>query len=276
MKELLRFISRYSFLLFFIAFQFISLFLLFQYNDYQKASFINSANAVSGYFYAKASKVTDYINLKKVNHQLAAENSILHNQLVHAVQIPNSDIDSTYSGQYRVSLAKVINNSVNRQNNYITLQFGSNSGAMPENGVYCPSGLVGIIKNVSPNFSVVISLLNPDLRISAMIAKNGYYGSLVWDGIDYCYAMLKEIPNHVQVFPGDTIITSGYSAIFPKGILIGFVEEIMPASGENFYTLKIRFSTDFKNLQYVYVISNKLKDEQKKLEKQAGYGEGIH
>ena len=132
--------------------------------------------------------------------------------------------------------------------------------------VISTNGIVGIVKNVSNNFSTVISILNTSLRVSAKIKKNDYFGSLSWNGINYTKAQLDEIPFHVKISVGDTIITSGYSAIFPEGNLIGTISDFDVKQGGNFYSIPVNLSTDFKNLSYVYIISDFLKKEQINLE----------
>jgi rod shape-determining protein MreC len=159
----------------------------------------------------------------------------------------------------------VLNNSIFRQHNYITLDKGRSAGVKPEMGVISSEGIVGVVRGVSENFSSVISLLNSELSVSAKLKNSGYYGSFNWTGRDYRYGKLQDIPLHVDVSIGDTVITSGYSAIFPEGILVGFVEEYQEKGGR-FLELTVELSTDFKKLNNVYIVKNLLKEEQKELE----------
>jgi rod shape-determining protein MreC len=177
--------------------------------------------------------------------------------------------DTIYHQQYEYMPVKVINNSINRQNNYLTISKGSIQGLQPEMAVISSYGIVGVIKKTSGNFSSVISVLNINFKVSAKIKKNGYFGSLSWDGKDYTIANLNEIPLHVDILRGDTVITSGYSAIFPEGVLIGTILSFDKKSGNNFYDIKVKLSTDYKNLSVVYAIKNLFKNEQLKLESQA-------
>ena len=133
-------------------------------------------------------------------------------------------------------------------------------------GVICSDGIVGIVKDVSEHYSSVISFLHKDSRISARIKKNGYIGSMVWNGFDETIGELNDIAKHVNVSKGDTIITSSYSAIFPEGIMIGVVDEVNSTGGNNFQEIKVKLSTSFGKLTYVYIISNLFRDEQKALE----------
>ncbi len=268
MRGLLRLILKYHFFLLFIILESISFFLIIQNHYYQKAGFLNSANIVSGYIYAGVHSFTEYLSLKQANKELAIENVAIRNRLSRCIQKKPDKTTSKqlYHQHYVYIPARVINNSVNRQNNHLTLNKGSKYNIKPGMAVISANGIVGIVKNVSNNFSSVISVLNTNLRVSAKIKKNAYYGSLAWDGTDYSKALLNEIPFHVNISVGDTIITSGYSAIFPEGILIGTISEFDVKQGDNFYDISVNLSTNFKNLSYVYIIRNFLKKEQINLE----------
>jgi len=173
--------------------------------------------------------------------------------------------DTLHQQHYFYTSAKVINQTVNKQHNFLTLNKGSNVGIRPEMGVISADGVIGIVVNVSKKFSTVISLLNLDFRVSAKLAKNNYFGSLHWDGKDYRKVKLDEIPYHIDVNRGDTVITSGYSSIFPEGIVIGTVSN-SEVKGGNFYEIEVDLSVDFKSLAFVDVISNLHREEQKVLE----------
>ena len=175
-------------------------------------------------------------------------------------------VDTVHKQQYTFVTAKVINNSVNRRNNYLTLNKGGLQGIKPEMGVVCAEGIVGIIKDTSGHFSSVLSLLHKDARISAKVKKSGYIGSLVWDGYDFRHATLKDIALHVKLTRGDSIVTSSFSSIFPEGIMIGTVEDIETKEGDKFYSITVKLSTDFSNLSSVYIVENMLKGEQQSLE----------
>jgi rod shape-determining protein MreC len=214
--------------------------------------------------------VKEYVNLRKVNNDLALENSKLRSLLPSAYYIDTAGInnikDSLHHQQYSYITAKVINNSVNKRNNYLTLNIGGLQGIRPEMGVVCSEGIVGIVKDTSKHFCSVISFLHKDAKLSAKLKKSGYIGSLVWDGYDATVASLKDIALHVKLAKGDTIVTSSYSSIFPEDIMIGRVEDFQTKAGENFYDITIKLSTDFSKLSYVYVVNNLLKQEQESLE----------
>ena len=273
MKNLLHFIVRFHFTILFIVFEIFCLLLLVNYNNYQKSEFLNSSNAISGGIYQKVSSVTDYLSLAQTNEELNRENVRLRNLLHSSYKLTTDSsyvfIDTIYKQQYIYRTAKIINNSVNKQLNYITLNKGRIHGIEREMAVVTDNGVVGVVKSVSNNFSSVISVLNDRLRISAKLKGNNYHGSLTWDGIDYRKAMLRDIPFHVKITKGDTIVTSGFSAIFPEGLQLGVVDQVMTSSGSNFQNIKILLSNDFKNLSYVKVVGDLMKEERLKLEEEA-------
>jgi rod shape-determining protein MreC len=270
MRNLIQIILKYHFIFLFILLEAFSFFLLVQNNNYQKSSFINSSNRISGSVYESYNSVEQYISLKEVNEKLSKENAQFRNmhkesfvEYLDSFVKPN---DSTLKRKYEYLSAKVINNSVNKPNNFITLNKGSKHGIKPDMGVICNEGVVGVVKNVSENFSTVISLLNSNLKISAKIKQNGFFGSFYWDGWDAKYGKLNDIPIHAPLKRNDTIVTSGLSTIFPDGILVGHILSFRQDKGSNFYEIDVRLSTDVRSLQYVYVIKNLLRDEQLDLE----------
>ena len=250
----------------------VCLLLIVNNNNYHKTVFLNSNEAISGDIYNKVSTFSDYIRLSKINDQLSSENTSLHNLLFknYKSSIDSSSFykDTIFKQQYVYRSAKVINNSINKQRNYITLNKGRLQGIKPEMGVIANNSVVGIVKSVSDNYSTVISLLNSRLKISARIKKNNHHGSLYWDGKDYRRARLIEIPSHVNIKIGDTITTSSFSSIFPEGLLLGVADEILPATGGNFREVIVLLSNDFNQLSYVDVISDLLKNERVELEKE--------
>lgn len=272
MKNLLHFIVRFHFTILFVVIEIFCMLLLVSYNNYQKTEFLNSSNAVAGNLYEKVSSTTDYLALAETNEQLNRENTRLKNILAdsYKMSVDSSVLynDSIYQQQYIYRTAKIINNSVNKQLNYITLDKGSLNGIKPEMAVVTDKGVVGVIKSVSKNFSTAISLLNGRISVSAKIKKNDYFGSLTWDGKDYKTARLFEIPVHVPIQAGDTIVTSGFSSIFPEGMLLGTIQEVLPSSGGNFHEVIVTFTNDFKSLSYVKVVGDLMKAERTELEKE--------
>lgn len=272
MKNLLHFIVRFHFTILFIVFEIFCLLLLVNYNNYQKSQFLNSSNSISGGVYKKVSSVTDYLALARTNEELNRENVRLRNLLQSSYKLSTdssfSFTDTIYRQQYIYRNAKIINNSVNKQLNYITLDKGKIHGIKREMAVVTDNGVVGVVKSVSDNFSSVISLLNNRLRVSAKLKGNNYHGSLIWDGVDYRRALLKDIPFHVNIAKGDTVVTSGFSAIFPEGVKLGIVDEVLSSSGGNFQDVKVLLSNDFKSLSYVKVVGDLMKEERINLEEE--------
>ncbi len=272
MRSLFRFLLRNYFLMMFLALEFLSLVLIVSFNNYQRVAFFNSSNNLAGTVYERFSHLDDYFSLGRINARLAAENAALRKKLQERImlqeqiQTPKFRPDTVDTPKYIFTSAKVINNSTNKQFNYITLNKGSRQGIKPDMGIINEQGLVGVITNVSPNYSTGLSLLNLRLSIPAKITKNNCFGALVWDGEHYNTADLKEIPFHVMVNVGDTVVTSGYSTIFPEGIMIGTISRWENESGTNFYNIKVELSTDFKRLKYVEVVQNTKRNELIKLE----------
>ncbi len=270
MRNLFNFIAKNHFFLLFIALQAVAFIMLIQNNHYHRSFWINSANYVTGQLYLKYTNIGEYFFLKRINEQLAEENQNLINQTAYSFLKTDQDVfhfqDSVYRRQFTYLSARVINNSVNRRNNYLTLNKGSLHGIEPDMGIITSQGVIGIVKDVSPHFSSVLSLLHIDTRISAKILKNDHLGTVLWDKPNYRKVTMKHIPPHVDLQPGDTIITSGYSKIFPEGILIGTISDYNIKKGESFITVDIDLFEDFNNLNYVYVVKNIFGEEQEYLE----------
>ena len=270
MRSLFRFLLRNYFLMMFLALEAISLSLMVSFNNYQRVTFFNSSNNIVGDVYQRFSTMDDYFSLGRTNARLAAENASLRKQLqfriMNQVKYPINRPDTVDAPAYIFTSAKVINNSTNKQFNYITLNKGSRQGIKPDMGIISADGVVGVITNVSPNYSTGLSLLNKRFSISAKITNNNYSGSLVWDGEHYNMAELKEIPFHVIVNIGDSVVTSENSGIFPEGIMIGKITKFDVESGTNFYNIKVELSTNFKTLKYIEVVQNTKHAELKKLE----------
>jgi rod shape-determining protein MreC len=271
MRSLFRFIVRYHFFFLFLLVETFSVGILIQYNRYHRAGFINFTDDIQGFMFNHLGGIRKYTNLRKINQDLAAENNLLRNQLdQYNMLLSNNEIsrtDSLPGRLYTYTPATVVNNSVNKQYNFITLNKGEKHGVRQEMAVISPNGVVGVIYGASGHYSTVISLLNRDFRLSAKIRKNDYYGSLYWPGNDYQHATLGEIPYHVELEIGDTIVTSGYSSIFPEGLMVGVISDFQKAQS-NFYIIDVKLSVDFKRLTHVNIIRNLLIEEQADLENQ--------
>ena len=272
MRNLLRFIINNQFTLLFFIIEIISLSLVIRSNKYPQARYINFAQNLNGFVSKKISKFVQYFSLKEINAQLNAENDSLKNENERLKLLFNltkkqkiASVDTINKIRFVYLVAKIVNNSTDKQYNFITLDKGSFDGVKTELAVISPKGIIGKVVQVTDHYSLVMSVLNRNFKASAKIKKNNYFGSFEWDGINYRTATLNEIPLHVNIATGDTIITTGYSTIFPEGILVGFISNFS-VHGGSFYKINIRLSNDFKNLYYVYVVMNQLKEEQKLLE----------
>lgn len=271
MRNLLKILYTYHFLLLFIALEVISIIMLVQNNKYHSAAYAGKAKAISGSFYAAVNDFKEYLSLKEANKALALENAQLRNRLsnnFYAVDSTQKFVnDSIYKQLYRYQEAKVVNNTVNKQFNYITLNKGSNSGIKPDMAVIGPQGIVGFVTGVSENFANVMPLLHVDFAVSARLKKNNYLGSVVWEGKNYEYCTLKFIPQNVEINIGDTVITTGFTGSFPEGIMIGTVSGFNAKDG-NFYHIDVKISTVFKSLSYVSIVEDLMKDEVTNLKNQ--------
>ncbi|WP_163718384.1 rod shape-determining protein MreC [Mangrovibacterium lignilyticum] len=264
MRSLLRFLARNYFFLLFLLLEAVSISLTVNYNNFQRVKFFNSSNSFTASIYEQFNAITSFFSLQQTNAELAEENSRLRTQLEHYKQtfLPNDSIapvaetaDTTLS-QYDFIPAKVVNNSFTKQYNYITINKGSNDGIKIDMGIIGPGGVVGIVTSVSKHYSTGPTILNKRWSVSAKIQHSNYFGTLAWNGLDPKYARLNEIPFHVKMEIGDTIVTSGYSDVFPEGIPIGVIEEFDHASGRNFFDISVKLLTNFANLSYVEIAKN--------------------
>ena len=286
MKNLFKLIYRYHVIFLFVFLETLSLSMVVTFNNYQRAAFFDSGNFLSGTLFEKFSSFAQVFEFKQVNIKMAEENAVLRSALhemllksnhgtYHAsdsIYLPRIARDSTQKAVYRFTTARVINNSVNQQHNFITINKGRHDGIKPDMGVISNGQVVGLVTNVSENFSTVISLLNSKWKISAKIKRNDYFGSLSWDGKDYRRVQLNEMPYHVPVQNGDTVVTTGYSSSFPEGLIIGTISDFSIGSGSNFYKIEVMLAADFKNLVIVGLIENKQLNEIKHLESLNKYG----
>jgi rod shape-determining protein MreC len=259
MKNLLNFLARYNNLIIFLILEGIAVYLLATGNNYHNTRVVNGIRGLINGIEEKINNTRTYLNLREINENLAAENVALRNSIGRLVKRENSLFfsvsDSIYRQQYLHTSAEVINNSINRQNNFFTINKGELHGIKVDMAVTSENSVAGMIVGCFANYSVAMSLLNLDFKLSARIKSNGYFGSLSWDGRDYSHAILSEIPQHVSVNMGDTIETTGYSAIFPEGVMVGTVSDFEKI-GSDFYKITISLITDFKKLHFVDIISN--------------------
>ena len=273
MRNLLRFLWKYSNFVLFILMEVCCFYLIFQNNSFQRASWINSSNAFAGNVFTTVNSIKEYFALKETNELLAAENARLRTQSLgsYAKYITTKTIvsDTVLKQQYTYIPADVVNNSVNRRNNYLTLNRGYKQGITRDMAVITSNGIVGYIKDVSANYCTVLSILNKDAKISAKVKRYDELGSLIWEGGDYRYGLLQDIGTHVKIAKGDSIVTSNFSDIFPSNIMIGTVESYAPREGGEFYNIKVKYSANLKNVTHVYIINNILRQEKIQLEERS-------
>lgn len=249
----------------------LSCFLLFGQNPYHRSVWLTSANDVTGTINSFVSNFTGYFGLRQINEDLLelngcleAENLALRQQLLRYAELAEEENGMVRQYDYRV--AHVVNNSITQAQNYITLNKGAADGVTPDLGVADHNGIVGIISSVSDHYSLVISVLNPKFRLSAKLQNSEFFGSLMWDGSDYRYVLLQDLPRTISCQPGDTVVTTGYSTSFPEGVPVGTVVDSYSQDDNNFITLKVSLFTDFSRLNDVHIIMNAYQQEQKDLQ----------
>lgn len=275
MRNLINFLLKYNYWFLFIVLEVASFVLLFRFNRFQQSTYFTSANAVVGAVYEVSGGITSYFHLKSVNEDLLDRNMLLEQQINNLEKaLKERQVDSITVNSirklpqtdYQLFKAHVIKNSLNLADNYITLDKGSSSGIRSEMGVVDGNGIVGIVYATSPSYSVVISVLNSKSNISCKIIGSEYFGYLKWEYGDSRYAYLKDLPRHAEFNLGDTVVTSGFSTVFPEGIMVGTVDDMSDSHDGLSYLLKIKLATDFGKLSDVRVIARNGQREQKELE----------
>jgi len=272
MRNLLIFITKYNAFFLFIIFEISSLIIYIKYNAFQKASFINSSNVVTGNLNKQYTGLKSYLSLQEVNDSLARENARLRNQLKSSFYIDTlakRKVDDTvFKVKYEYITAKVINNSTNRSYNYLTIDRGSKDGITIGMGVICSAGIVGKVVNVTPHMANIQSMLNKYSRFSVMLAKNKEIGSIQWgDDLDPHKGILVDVSTNAQPTLGEAVLTSGFS-LFPQGIMVGKVSNLHPKGGSISLNMEVNFAVDYTKLEYVDVVDYKFAQEQSGLEAQ--------
>lgn len=269
MKNLFVYLWKYHAFLLFVLLEVIAGILIVTNNSHQRSAFVNSTNNVTASFLNSVNNITEYFSLKTQNEQLAAENARLRAKLPSSFIITDNRVftssDTLFRQQFKFTELKIISNSINKRNNYILLNKGRLQGIKPDMGLINSNGVIGIVKDVSDNFCSAMSVLHKKTAIDAKIKNSGYTGTVVWDGGSYRSGKLINIPSHVKIRKGDTVVTSANSAIFPEGIRIGIVKDYKLKAGESFFTIDIQFTIDFNKVEYAYAVINLFKDEQNKL-----------
>ena len=265
MRNLIDFITRYNHWFVFVILEVVSFVLLFKFNSYQGSVWFSSANVVAGKVYEADATIKNFFSLTKINQQLNVRNLYLEqtvrklSEQVHAETGDSSWLFRTQAEvlkEYKLIPAKVITNSIDKRDNFITIDKGRLDGVKPDMGVACGTGIVGVVYMVSDHYSIVIPVLNSKSNISVTIRKRGYYGYLRWTGGASDLAYVDDIPRHAHFRLGDLIETSGYSAMFPLGIIAGQILHVYNSPDGLSYRVQVRLTTDFGNLRDVCVIDN--------------------
>ena len=266
MQQIINFILRYKISLLYLLFLTIALAFTVQSHSYHRSRFFNSANWLSGGIYNTTNQITSYFSLGKTNKQLLEENRRLRNLLYNEAPVTDTlPLDSTQI-IFNLLSAQVIKNSFANQNNYITINKGSNQGLKQDMGVITSQGILGIIEKTSNNYAAVQSILNTKSNINAKIKNSNYFGSLTWNTERYDQVQLEDIPRLVPLLVGDTIVTGAMSSIFPENIPIGTIKKFDLNASQSFYRIDVQLFNDMTNIKNVYVIENPNREEILQLE----------
>lgn len=265
MNNLFQFLYKHLHWVVFIVLEIICFVLLFSYNSFQGSVYLSTANQVTARLLNGKDRITTYFGLADKNRVLAEQNALLQ-QRVMELEMLNAQhrLDSlseveavkrVYRAGYRITPAQIIDKSVNKMDNYFTIDRGTADGVAPDMGVMGVDGVVGIVYKCTEHYSLVMPLLNGNSSISCKVYGNNNFGYLQWEGGDPRYAMLYDLPRYADVGVGDTIVTSGNSSFFPEGVMVGRVEETYPTVDGLYMTLKVRLSTPFSKLEHAFVVS---------------------
>jgi rod shape-determining protein MreC len=270
MDRLLHFLYQYRAFFTFLFLELFCAWLVVENNQYQSTKFFNSSNLYAANLIRFSQGVREYFSLQKINAELAQENAQLRTQLEQKIQTIETlqpvPLDSSVIKRFDYISAKVINNSTQSFKNYITVNKGRLDGIAPGMAAISSQGAVGKVKSVSDHYAVLISLLNTDEQLSSTIKRTGYFGTIQWGGTDPRLADLHYIPRHVEPKVGDTVVTSGYNAVFPENILVGTIASVNLSEEAPFYEIKVQLAQDFSRLSFVEIIRSHLKREQDSLE----------
>jgi len=269
MRHLFELLKRLDYIIVFIVLMAISIVLMVQNSHYQRSIVLNWTTAIVGSWTSRINTFSEYFALKAENDKLAAENAKLRAQMKESFLSYSSNTyvseDTVYERRYSYTEAKVIKNSWTKRNNYIMINKGTKQGIKPDMAVISPQGAVGVVLNCTKNFSTIMPIIHASSQNSVSVSRTKTNGTLVWDGKDYRYANVIDIPTTYKLYENDTVVTSGMANDFPEGIPVGYVESFDAEKNNGFYEIKIRLSTDFNKLGHVYVVTDRFKDEQKEL-----------
>lgn len=265
MQNILLLFARFGSHITFIFFTIISFLLIVNYNQTQKSIFINSSNYYANKLDVKTSKWKSYLSLQEVNDSLAWHNSVLMEKFINIKSPIPEHSDTTV--HYTVIPTNVISATFHLRNNHMTLDAGTNQGIKKDMGVIAENGILGIIREVSERYSHVISVLNSQTRISCSVKPYAYPGNLIWKDMNPNFMHLESIPKHVNISVGDTVITNGFSTIFPADIVVGTIASFKIEKGSSNYNIKVKLNNNIPNTKVAYIIQNNFSEEQNELEK---------
>lgn len=263
MRNFILFFIRYHVILTFVGLQIVCFYWLYQSRSFQRWRLNEVSTAISGMVYEQVAVVQGFFDLRSENEVLRTENAQLRNQLQESIHSGSfwQESDSTWEAQFQFIEARVVGNSITKRNNHFTINQGKKAGIKPGMGVMNHEGVVGIVKSTSEHYALCISLLSSEAKISAQIKDTEYFGTVTWPGNSTRIALLSDIPDYALCKVGDSLVTNEFSAIFPKGIPVGAIEEITPIPGRNFFTIEVKLFAQFNKLNSVYVINNKSREE---------------
>ena len=273
MGELVDFFARSRHFILFVLLEVLCFYFIINTSNYWSATYFNTSNRYAAKVLTWSNAANEYASLRQVNADLALENQRLNTQLTQLLQSKPAapvayQVDSAFAGRFKFTVAKVINNTTQFANNYITIDKGTDDGIRPGMAVISPTGVVGKVKVCSPKFSYIISILHAEFLVSSKLTKAQEIGTAKWDGIDPHLIKLMDISRYKPVAKGDSVVTSEFNSTFPPGILVGRVRAVGVQPNQAFHDLTLDLATDFGNLSFVYVIENRLQSQQEQLEKQ--------
>ncbi len=263
MRGLFAFLIKYHFFILLFVLQAISFVLIVSYNSIQRDVFISTSSTLTGGLENEVNDISEYLSLKEENTKLHKENARLKNALYRNYRNTNvtrhTHSDTALQQLYTYLPCKVIQSSVFKTRNYLTINAGANQGVQKMDAVLSSDGVVGVVKNVGEDYSVVLPIINTDFSISCRIGHQGYCGSMTWEGGDYKSSKLNDIPMHIKPSKGDSLFTTGYSLVFPTDEFVGLIKDVQKKDGESFFDIDASIAVDFKKIQSVYVVSNLFK-----------------
>lgn len=271
MNSIFQFLYKHLHWLVFVVLEIVCFVLLFSFNGFQGSIYLSTANVVSARLMVGKSRVASYFALDQTNEALAMQNAILQQRVTELEQMLGQfrldslseaeAIDKVRRMGFRITPVRIVDNSINKTDNFITIDKGSADGLVPDMGVIDCAGTLGVVYKCSQHYSLVMPLLNSKSSLSCKVLGGDSFGFLKWEGGDARYAMLYDLPRYAEVQIGDTIVTSGHSVSFPEGIMVGRVAEMFPSSDGLYVTLKVLLSAGFDQLGHAFVVSKMDADE---------------